>query len=91
MRESRNTIGHGDECVRTAIREQAEKLTCVTLHIATEPRARLHQLLADSLNRSPGGRSLKRLCKSPTLSFNVLLSIGKLCRKRMTRVFHHYV
>jgi len=48
-------IGHGDERVLTAIREQSEKLTYVMPHLVTEPRARLHQLLAEV---SPG--TLKR-------------------------------
>ena len=48
-------IGHGDERVLTAIREQAEKLAYVMPHMTTEPRARLHQLLAEI---SPG--SLRR-------------------------------
>ena len=48
-------IGHGDERVLAAIREQSEKLTYVMPHIATEPRARLHKLLAEI---SPG--ELKR-------------------------------
>ncbi len=48
-------IGHGDERVVEAIQKQCEKLTYVMPHFATEPRARLHEVLAEV---SPGG--LKR-------------------------------
>jgi taurine--2-oxoglutarate transaminase len=40
-------IGHGDERVVNAIKEQAEKLAYVNPFLTTEPRARLGQLLAD--------------------------------------------
>ena len=48
-------IGHGDERVVEAIQKQCEKLTYVMPHFATEPRARLHEVLAEV---SPG--SLRR-------------------------------
>lgn len=48
-------IGHGDERVVEAIQKQCEKLTYVMPHFATEPRARLHEALAEV---SPG--SLRR-------------------------------
>jgi taurine--2-oxoglutarate transaminase len=40
-------IGHGDERVIRAIRQQAEKLSYAMPLMATEPRARLHQKLAE--------------------------------------------
>lgn len=40
-------IGHGDERVINAIREQTERLAYVTPFMTTEPRAKLHRLLAE--------------------------------------------
>lgn len=72
-------IGHGDERVLTAIREQTEKLAYVMPHLTTEPRARLHKLLAEL---SPGGLTRSFLTLSGSEANEHAIKLARLVTKR---------
>ncbi len=72
-------IGHGDARVLTAIREQAEKLTYVMPHLVTEPRAKLHQLLAEV---SPGALKRSFLTLSGAEANEHAVKIARLVTQR---------
>jgi taurine--2-oxoglutarate transaminase len=71
--------GHGDERVIRAIREQAEKLTYAMPLMATEPRARLHQKLAEI---SPGGLQRSFFTLSGAEANEHAIKIARLATQR---------
>ena len=72
-------IGHGDERVINAIRQQAEKLVYAMPLMATEPRARLHQKLAEI---SPGGLQRSFFTLSGAEANEHAIKIARLVTKR---------